>query len=353
MHVDEAKLQSFMEKMAGHMTGSTICHAVWLGDELGFYRELAGSGPRSADSVAEKTSCNPRLVREWLDGQAAAGLLGYDAASDTYELGAEAALALAHESSPAFVARSMSTFGAMFIDTPKLLQVFKGDGAMPWGDHHHCLFTGTEWSFRTGYRTYLTSSWIPALEGMQAKLEAGARVADIGCGHGASAVVMAQAYPKSRIFGFDAHAASIDTARARAAEAGVGERADFAVASATSYEGTYDLICFFDCLHDMGDPVGAARYARQHLSPGGAVLLVEPFALDGRGANIGANPVAALFYHASSVLCAPNSLSQDGRAALGAQAGEGRLRAVFEEAGFRGFRRAAETPMNLILEARP
>ena len=350
--MDMQKLEAFMGKMIGHMTGGMVCYAIWLGDELGFYRELAGAGPRTADSLAAKTKCNPRLVREWLDGQAAAGLVGYDAAKDTYTLDEEAAMALADDHSPVFVARAMNAFGSIFIDFEKVASAFRGNGALSWGDHHHCLFSGTEWFFRTGYRANLTTQWIPALEGVEAKLQAGARVADVGCGHGASVVVMASAYPKSKFFGFDFHAPSIETSHKRAQEAGVAGRTHFEVASAKSYPGEYDLICFFDCLHDMGDPVGAARYAREHLAPGGTLLLVEPFAVDGRAKNIAGNPMAALLYTASASICTPNSLSQEVAAGLGAQAGEARLRSVFEEAGFRRFRRAAETPMNLIIEAR-
>jgi SAM-dependent methyltransferase len=292
-------------------------------------------------------------VREWLDGQAATGLIEYDPDADRYSIGPEAAMALADDTSPVFTARGMNALGAMFKDFEKVRDVFRGDGAMSWGEHHHCLFKGTEWFFRTGYRAHLPSAWIPALDGVEAKLQAGARVADIGCGHGASAVVMAEAYPDSQFWGFDFHEPSIRTARERADEAGVGDRVTFDVAGAKDYPGTYDLICFFDCLHDMGDPVGVAAYAREHLDPDGTVLLVEPFALDGRRENMNANPMAALLYIASSTVCTPNSLSQEVGLGLGAQAGEARLRAVFEEAGFSRFRRATETPLNLILEARP
>jgi SAM-dependent methyltransferase len=352
MEIDQAKLDAFMGRMIGHMTGGAICYSIWLGDELGLYRELANSGPRSADSVASKTGCHPRLVREWLDGQAAAGLVTFDGASDAYELSPEAAMALASETSPVFVARAMNTLGSMYFDLEKTAKAFRGDGAMSWGEHHPCLFAGTEWFFRTGYRAHLTTTWIPALEGVEAKLKEGARVADVGCGHGASVVVMASAYPRSTFFGFDFHAPSVETCRERAREAGVSERANFQVATAKSYPGEFDLICFFDCLHDMGDPVGAARHARERLLRGGTVLLVEPFALDERPKNIAENPMAALMYVASSCVCAPNSLSQEVGLALGAQAGEAKLREVFKEAGFSHFRRAAQTPTNLIIEAR-
>jgi SAM-dependent methyltransferase len=247
----------------------------------------------------------------------------------------------------------MNAFGSMFIDLNKIAAAYRGDGALSWGDHHPCLFSGTEWFFRTGYRAMLATTWIPALEGVEAKLQAGAKVADVGCGHGASVVVMAQAYPSSLFWGFDYHEPSIMTSQKRSAEAGLSDRTSFAVATAKSYDGTFDLICFFDCLHDMGDPVGNARYAREHLNPDGTVLLVEPFALDGRPANLAGNPMAALLYTASSSICTPNSLSQEVGLGLGAQAGENRLRQVFDEAGYTRFRRAAETPLNLILEARP
>ena len=350
--VDEARLEDLMHRIIGFMTGSAVCHGIWLGDELGLYRVLAGEGPAGPAEVAARAGCNPRLVREWLDGQAACGLVTHDAAAGTYGLSAEAAMALADDTSPVFTARAMNVIGSLYADADKLAAAFRGSGALSWADHDRRLFGGTEWLFRTGYRAYLPG-WIAALDGVQGKLEAGARVADVGCGHGASVIVMAEAFPRSRFWGFDFHQPSIDTARARAEAAGVAGRAAFEAAPADGYSGTFDLICFFDCLHDMGDPVGAARHAREHLRPGGTVLLVEPFALDDHQANLASNPVAAMFYHASSAICAPNSLSQDVGAALGAQAGEARLREVFSEAGYTGFRRAAQTPLNLILQARP
>ena len=350
--IDEARMGEFMGRMAGYMTGGALCFGVWLGDELGLYRSLA-RGAKTADELAAATSCQPRLVREWADGQAAGGLVDYEPGSGIYALSPEAAAALADDNSPVFVARGMNAFLSVSIDHAKVADAFRGDGALGWGEHHPCLFKGTEWFFRTGYRAYLPNEWIPALEGMDAKLRAGAAVADVGCGHGASAVVIAAAYPKATVSGFDYHPASIETARKRAAEAGIADRVSFEEANAKNYPGSYDLICFFDCLHDMGDPVGAAAYAREHLNPDGTVLLVEPFALDDKPANMATNPMSALFYTVSSAICTPNSLSQDVGLGLGAQAGEARLRQVFEQAGFSRFRRAAETPMNLILEARP
>ena len=349
--VDEGRIEAFMGRMVGYMTGGTLCYGVWLGDELGLYRALAGAGSLTADEVASKAGCNGRLVREWLDGQVAGGLVGYDATSDRYELSPEAAMALADDTSPIFVARAMNAFGSLFIDVEKVKAAFQSDGALSWGDHHPCLFAGTEWFFRTGYRAELPN-WIAALDGVAEKLTAGGTVADVGCGHGASVVVMAQTYPNAQIRGFDFHPPSITTARERAAEAGVTANTTFDVADAKGYQGAFDVICFFDCLHDMGDPVGIASYAREHLNPGGTVLLVEPFALDDRVENIGGNPMAPLLYTASATICTPNSLSQEVALGLGAQAGEAKLREVFEQAGFSQFRRAAETPMNLVLEAR-
>ncbi len=351
--VDEARLADFLGRMAGYMTGGALCFGIWMGDELGLFRALAGAGAMTADEVADRAGCNRRLVREWLDGQAAGGLVDYDAAEDTYHLSAEAAMALADETSPVFLARGMNALASMYLDRDRIGAAFRGDGGLPWGDHHPCLFAGTEWFLRAGYRAYLTTEWLPSLDGVDAKLRAGAGVADVGCGHGASAVVMAGAYPNSHVWGFDRHEPSIATARLRAEEAGVADRTTFDVADAKSYQGRFDLICFFDCLHDMGDPVGIARYARQHLEPDGTVLLVEPFALDDRPDNVAHNPMAALIYTASSAICTPNSLSQEVALGLGAQAGEARLRRVFEEAGFSRFRRATETPRSLILEARP
>lgn len=349
--IDEAKLEQFMGQMVGHMTGGALCFGVYLGDELGLYRALSDRGSSTADEVASATGCHPRLVREWLDGQVAGGLVDYDAGSDHYVMSAEATMALADDTSPAFVARGMNAFASLFIDADKIAEAFRGDGAMSWGDHHPCLFKGTEWFFRTGYRAELPS-WIAALEDVPAKLEAGGSVADVGCGHGASVVVMAGAYPNARITGFDFHGPSIEIARERADEAGVADGVEFRQASATAYDGTYDLICFFDCLHDMGDPVGIARYAYEHLEPGGTMLLVEPFALDDRIQNLAANPMAPLLYHASAGICTPNSLSQEVGLALGAQAGQARLQEVVSEAGFGELRRVAETPLNLVLEAR-
>jgi SAM-dependent methyltransferase len=347
--MNEAKLQEFMGKLVNDMGGAAMLASVVVGEELGLYRALADGMPVTSDELAKKTRCNPRLVREWLSAQAASGYVEYDGAK--FRLPPEQAMALANEDSPVYVAGGAVVLASLFLDKDKVVAAFRGDGGLSWADHHPCMFSGTEKFFRPGYRANLVSAWLPALEGVVSKLESGAHVADVGCGHGASTVIMAQAYPKSRFEGFDFHAPSVETAKQRAAAAGVTDRASFTKADAKSYAGNdYDLVCFFDCLHDMGDPVGAARHAFQALKPDGTVLLVEPFANDTLEQNV--NPVGRMFYAASTFVCTPNSLSQEVGLGLGAQAGEARLRSVFAEAGFKHFRRATETPFNLVLEAR-
>lgn len=346
--MDEARLNEFMGKLVTDMGGAAMLANIILGDELGLYRAMADSQPVSPETLAQRTGCNARLLREWLSAQAASGYMEHK--DGQFRLPEEQALALAIEDSPVYAAGGASVVAALFHDKDKLVAAMRGDGALPWGDHHPCMFSGTERFFRPGYRAHLVDEWLPSLDGVVDKLQRGAKVADVGCGHGASTVIMAQAFPNSRFVGFDYHAPSIDTANQRAADAGVAERARFEKASAKDYPGDYDLICFFDCLHDMGDPVGAARHARQALKPDGTVLLVEPFANDRLDDNL--SPVGRLFYAASTFICTPNSLSQEVGLGLGAQAGEARLRKVFEEAGFSHFRRATETPFNLILEAR-
>lgn len=347
--MNEERLNEFMGKLVTDMGGAAMMASVVVGEELGLYRAMADGDSITPEELAERTMCNPRLIREWLNAQAAAGYV--EAADGRFRLPEEQALALADEDSPVYVAGGAVVLASLFLDKDKFVAAMRGDGALPWGEHHPSMFTGTERFFRPGYRAHLVAEWLPALEGVVPKLEAGATVADVGCGHGASTVIMAQAFPASRFFGFDFHAPSIDTARERAAESGVADRVTFEVATAKEYPaGDYDLVCYFDCLHDMGDPVGAARHAHQSLAPDGAVLLVEPFAGDRLDENV--NPIGRLFYAASTFLCTPNSLSQEVGLGLGAQAGEARLRDVFIEAGFTHFRRAAETPFNLILEAR-
>ncbi len=347
--MDEAKLNDFMGKLVNDMGAAALLANLILGDELGLYRAMADSQFITPDELAHKTGCNARLLREWLSAQAASGYMEHQ--DGRFRLPEEQAMALAIEDSPVYVAGGASVIAALYHDKDKLVAAMRGDGALPWGDHHPCMFSGTERFFRPGYRAHLVTEWLPTLAGIVDKLQAGAKVADIGCGHGASTVIMAQAFPASRFLGFDYHAPSITVATQRAAEGGVAERAQFFQASAKDFPGDdYDLICYFDCLHDMGDPVGAARRAFEALKPGGTVMLVEPFANDSLDEN--STPVGRLFYAASTFICTPNSLSQEVGLGLGAQAGEARLRAVFQEAGFSHFRRATETPFNLILEAR-
>ena len=340
MAVDEARVEELVGQLAGHMTGAALCVAIWLGDELGYYRAMAGAGALGADALAKKAGCNPRLTREWLDGQAAAGFVAYDAANDTYALSDEWAMILADESAPTFMARGMNVIVSLAVDGDKLRAAYSGRWRAQLGRSSSVPLprNGVVLPPRIPARSSPPRGFLRST-GWSERLHDGRPVADVGCGHGASVVVMASKYPSSTIHGFDFHPASIETAQERAKEAGVSDRTEFAVASAKEYPGTYDLICFFDCLHDMGDPVGIARYAREHLEPGGTVLLVEPMALDGRATNIAENPLAALLYTASSTVCTPNSLSQEVGLGLGAQAGEARLRQVFEEAGYSHFRR--------------
>ena len=347
--MDEAKLHEFMGKFVTDMGGAFMMGMVLVGDELGLYRAMADHQPVTADALAARCGCHPRLVREWLNANAAAGYV--ESTDSAYRLPPEQAMALANEQSPVFVAPGTNVVASCFLDFDKLLEAFRGDGGLPWSEHHHRMFHGTEKFFRPGYRAHLTTAWLPAMDGVVAKLHGGAKVADVGCGHGASTIVMAEVYSNSRFFGFDFHAPSIEMARQRAAEAKVSDRVTFTTATAKAYaERGFDLICFFDCLHDMGDPVGAARHAQRALKDDGSVLLVEPFA--GNTLTENSTPVGRLYYAASSMICTPNSLSQEVGLGLGAQAGETRLREVFAEAGFSRFRRATETPFNLILEAR-
>ena len=347
--MNEAKLHEFMGKLVNDMGGAAMMASVIVGEELGLYRAMADGKLLSPEDLARKTNCNPRLVREWLSAQAASGYLEHE--KGLFRLPPEQAMALAHEDSPVYVAGGAVVLASMYLDKDKIVKAMRGGGALSWGDHHPCLFSGTERFFRPGYRANLIPNWLPALDGVVPKLEQGGKVADVGCGHGASTIVMARAFPKSIFVGIDFHAKSIAKAKQRAVEGGATSNVSFSQAAAKEYtERDFDLICFFDCLHDMGDPVGAARHAYRALKPEGTVLLVEPFAHDHLDQNI--NPVGRMFYAASTFICTPNSLSQEVGLGLGAQAGEARLRDVFMQAGFSRFRRATETPFNLVLEAR-
>ncbi|MDH3755010.1 MAG: class I SAM-dependent methyltransferase [Acidimicrobiia bacterium] len=349
--MDEAKLEAFLATFIADMGGTGTIAMVAVGNELGLYEAMDGQGAMTAAQLAEASGCNERLVGEWLDQQASAGYLVFDAETSAYELPPEQAFALAQRQSPGFVAGGVLTYASMFMDLDRVADAFRGDGAVAWGDHHPSLFRGVAEFFRPGYQSMLTTAWIPSIEGVTEKLEAGGRVADVGCGHGISSVVMAQAYGASEIYGFDFHPPSIDVAREGAEIAGVSDRVHFRVAAADEFTGEFDLVCFFDCLHDMGDPVGIVEHTRSQLAEGGIVMLVEPFAHGDRVTNH-QRPLARASYAASTFICTPNSLSQPVGRAMGAQAGEPGMRAVFEEAGYRHFRRASETPFNIVYEAR-
>lgn len=351
--VDETRLHAFLGQMVGDLGAAANAPLMLLGDRLGLYREIAASGPLTSAMLAERTGTTERLVREWLAAQAASGYVEYDPVADSYAMPPEQAMVLADEDSPVYLAGLFESLYAMMVAEPKIRDAFRTGEGVGWHEHHPCLFSGTERFFRTGYRANLVQEWLPALDGVVEKLDRGALVADIGCGHGASTIIMAQAFPRSRFNGSDYHDASIARAREAAAAAGVADRVSFEVAAAADYPGVgYDLVTTFDCLHDMGDPAGAARHVRETLAPDGTWMIVEPFANDTLAENL--NPVGKLYYAASTMLCTPASLSQEVGLGLGAQAGEARLReVVVDRGGFSRFRRATETPFNLILEARP
>jgi SAM-dependent methyltransferase len=349
--IDEAKLNEFMGKVVVDAGAALSAVLIDMGDKLGLYRAMARQGRVTSGELAAATQTAERYVREWLAAQAAGGYVVYDAATGRYELPAEQALALADEESPVFLPGLFQIIASTFRDESKFIEAFRTGAGVGWHEHDHELFHGTERFFRPGYNANLVTSWIPALAGIEARLQAGALVADVGCGYGASTIIMALAYPRSRFVGFDYHAGSIDAARKRALEAGVGDRVTFEVASAKEYPGSgYDLVAFFDCLHDMGDPEGAARHVLQSLAPNGCWMLVEPFANENVEDNL--NPVGRVFYAASTLVCTPNSLSQEVGLALGAQASEAQLREITERAGFTRFTRATETPFNRVFDVR-
>jgi SAM-dependent methyltransferase len=350
--IDEAKVEAFMGQAVTDM-GAVISAPLFLiGEKLGLYKAMAHAGPLTSEEVAERAGVAERSVREWLRNQAAGGYVTYDGDTDTYTLPDEHALALADEESPFYVLGAYEMIASLFADEEEITEAFRTGGGMGWHEHDHRLFRGVERFFRPGYRGNLVTEWLPALDGVVEKLEAGAKVADVGCGHGASTIILAEAFPNSEFHGFDYHEESIEKARRTATEAGVGDRIEFATATAKDYPGTdYDLVCVFDCLHDMGDPVGASAHVRESLAEDGTWMIVEPYANDRVEDNL--NPVGRVFYGASTVICTPASLDQEVGLALGAQAGEARLAEVIKEGGFTRVRRATETPFNLILEARP
>jgi 2-polyprenyl-3-methyl-5-hydroxy-6-metoxy-1,4-benzoquinol methylase len=351
MAINPDKLMAFMGKLVVDLGAMMSIGPMLVGEKLGLYKAMAGGGAMSSAELAKATGTHERYVREWLSGQAASGFIEYDAASGKFSMTEEQAAALGIEESPFYFLGAVEVAVAMMKAEPQIAESFKTGKGMGWHEHDACLFRGTERFFRPGYMRHLLSEWIPALDGIQAKLEAGARVADVGCGHGASTILMAQAFPKSRFYGFDYHQPSIERARKSADAAGVSDRVTFDVASAKDYPGTgYSLVAFFDCLHDMGDPAGASKHVHSTLAEDGAWMVVEPFAHDKLENNL--NPIGRVFYSASTFFCTPASLAQEVGLGLGAQAGEARLRKVISEGGFRHIRRAAETPFNMVLEAR-
>jgi SAM-dependent methyltransferase len=352
----EAEVQAFVERFVSDLAATAHAATVVLGDRLGLYRALAEAGPSTPADLARATGCDQRYLREWLCAQAASGYAHHDAATGRFHLDAAQAACLAHEGTPAFVAGGMAVVSSMHRDEDAVSRAFTTGEGLGWHQHHEDLFSGTERFFRPGYAANLVDAWIPALPGVSEALQEGALVADVGCGHGASTILMAEAFPRSRFVGFDVHQESIEVARQRAAEAGVEDRVTFEVAAAdafpTDVDGRrYDLVCVFDALHDMGDPTAAAGHIREALADDGALLLVEPNAGDDVDDNL--HLVGRIFYSASTFICTPASRSQPGSACLGAQAGEARLRQVLADAGFGSVRRATETPFNMVLDVRP
>jgi len=352
LNIDPAKLNAFLGQALNDMGAAFQTALIILGERLGLYKAMAGAGPLLPVDLAKKTETDERYVREWLCAQAASGYVIYDPASGCFTLPDEQALLLAVDSGPAYLPAAYQIIASTVVDEPQLRETFKTGFGFGW--HQHCkgLFEGTERFFRPSYAANLITSWIPALKGVEEKLRRGAQVADVGCGHGASTILMAQAYPKSTFTGYDYHEPSIQHAATAAKQAGVADRVTFKVAASKDYPGSgFDLVAFFDCLHDMGDPVGAARHVRSTLKPDGTWLIVEPFAGDRIEDNL--NPVGRVFYAASTMICTPASRSQEIGLALGAQAGERKLRDVATQGGFTHFRCATETPFNLVLEAQP
>jgi SAM-dependent methyltransferase len=350
--IDEGKLQEFVFRAVEEVGAALNAALVVMGDKLGLYRAMAGAGPLAPADLAERTGTAERYVREWLNAQAAGGFVSYDPDSGRYTLPPEQTVAFTDPGSPAYLPGFFQIALGSVLDSPRIMEAARSGAGFGWHQHVPDVLDGCERFFRPGYNASLIAQWLPALDGVVGKLERGALVADVGCGHGSSAILMAQAFPNSTIVGSDYHGGSIETARRRAREAGVDGRVQFETAPASAYGGTgYDLVTMFDCLHDMGDPVGAARHVHSTLKPDGTWMIVEPMAADRVEGNL--NPVGRAYYAFSTLLCTPASLSQEVGLALGAQAGEARIRDVVTAAGFTRFRRAAETPINLVFEARP
>jgi 2-polyprenyl-3-methyl-5-hydroxy-6-metoxy-1,4-benzoquinol methylase len=350
--VDENKLNEFVGKFASDLGAVLHAATVLIGDELGLYKAMADGEPVTAGELAGRTDTDERYMREWLSSQVASGYVEYDPETDRFRLPPEQAFALTNEYNPLFVPGGLQVAASTIKDAGKVAGAIREGRGLGWHEHHHDLFEGTERFFRPNYIGNLIGSWIPALDGVEEKLRSGAKVADIGCGHGSSTIIMAQEYPDSEFHGFDYHEGSIEAARRAATEAGVADRCSFEAASAKEYQGKdYDFVTVFDALHDMGDPVGAAEHVLGSLASDGTWMIVEPYAGDSLEDNI--NPVGRIFYSASTTICVPASKDQETGLALGAQAGEARMREVVAAGGFSRFRRAAETPFNLVFEARP
>jgi SAM-dependent methyltransferase len=350
--LDSAALDALVGKAVAELAAGYGGLMIDIGQKLGLYRAMAGAGPLTSQEVARAAGCAERYVREWLNGQAAGGYVVYHRESGTYELTPEQAFVLADEKSPVFMPPIWEVIAAGWADEAKTIEVFRTGKGVNWGEHDGRLHCGVAAFYRNGYRASLVAKWLPALDGVVDKLHAGARVADVGCGHGHSTLLMAEAFPNSSFLGFDTHKGSIDAAQAHARDAGLADRATFTVADAKApLPGPFDLIAFFDCLHDLGHPVEAARRAREALSEDGVLMLVEPYAADRVEDNL--NTVGRIYYSGSTWLCCAHAISEEGTHVLGAQAGEARLAEVCREAGFSKVRRAAQTPFNLILEARP
>jgi SAM-dependent methyltransferase len=348
--LDMTKVEDFMHQVVGDLGAALSAVLIHVGDRLGLYAAMADARPVTSSELAERTGLAERYVREWLHNQAAAGWITYDPAARAFTLPAEHAMFVADEDAPTFLLGGYDFAAASWADEETITEAFRTGKGIGWHEHDHRLFTGTERFFRPGYQRQLVDEWLPALDGVVAQLESGIRIADVGCGYGAATIMLGQAFPRSTVVGFDYHEGSIETAKRRAVDAGASN-VTFDVGTAKAFAGTYDLVCLFDCLHDMGDPVGAARHVREHIAPGGALMLVEPLAADKPEDNH--HPLGRLYYAASTMICTPASLAQEEALGLGNQVGFARLSQILRDAGFSDVRLATQGPVNLVIEATP